>query len=334
MKKNDYLSEMIFLTEKMHDYMKTNIARIRDFRAIRLLVSVTMLMIVGGVVRARAAGREFNDGVFIYQVINEEDKTCQVIGVVQGSMDHVGEYLTLPGKVMDGSDTYSVKRIAYCHINTSGIFPKNIKKLTISEGIEEIVAGSFGDIDVLGVAFPNSLRTIGKNAFYDWGSMEEIYLGENIEYIDDGAFGISFSYRPRQVYVNSQVPPTIHRYAFRYDYYRAYEDFMIEEDCTLYIPKGSYERYINTEPWNKFGKIEEIDFSSIDGVSVDEATEVLKVEVRNGEVSFPGLAADERIEVYSMGGRMVYGGTNRPVSLPKGLYLACAKGVAAKVAVR
>lgn len=102
---------------------------------------VIMLMIVGGVVRARAAGREFNDGVFIYQVINEEDKTCQVIGVVQGSMENVGEYLTLPGKVMDGSDTYSVKRIAYCHIT-------NIKKLTISEGIEEIVAGSFGDIDV------------------------------------------------------------------------------------------------------------------------------------------------------------------------------------------
>lgn len=51
------------------------------------------------------------------------------------------EHITVPGKVMDGSDTYSVKRIAYCHIT-------NIKKLTISEGIEEIVAGSFGDIDV------------------------------------------------------------------------------------------------------------------------------------------------------------------------------------------
>ena len=30
MKKNDYLSEMIFLTEKIHDYMKTNVARISD----------------------------------------------------------------------------------------------------------------------------------------------------------------------------------------------------------------------------------------------------------------------------------------------------------------
>lgn len=319
---------MIFLTEKIHDYMKTNVARIKDFRAIRLLVSVTMLMIVGVMARAdETVPREFNDGVFIYQVINEEDKTCQVIGVVQGSMENVGEYLTLPGKVMDGSDTYSVKRIACCHIN--------IKKLTISEGIEEIVANSFGDIYVLSVVFPNSLRTIGKNAFYDCRSMEEIYLGENIEYIDDGAFGISFSHRPRQVYVNSQIPPTIHRYAFRYDYYRAPDkDYMIKKYCTLYIPKGSYERYINTEPWNQFGKIEEIDFSSIDGVSVDEATEMLKVEVRNGEVSFPGLAADERIEVYSMDGRMVYGGTNRPVSLPKGLYLARAKGVVAKVAVR
>lgn len=48
---------------------------------------VIVLMFVGGVVRAQAAGREFNDGVFIYQVINEEDKTCQVIGVVQGSME-------------------------------------------------------------------------------------------------------------------------------------------------------------------------------------------------------------------------------------------------------
>ena len=85
MEKNDYISKMIFLTEKIHDYMKTNVARIRDFRAIRLLVSVTMLMIVGGVVRARAAGREFNDGVFIYQVIDEDDKTCQVIGVARGS---------------------------------------------------------------------------------------------------------------------------------------------------------------------------------------------------------------------------------------------------------
>ena len=327
MKKNDYLSEMIFLTEKMHDYMKTNVARIRDFRAIRLLVSVAMLMIVGGVVRAdETEPREFNDGTFVYRVINEEDKTCQVIGVVQGSMDHVGEYLTLPGKVMDGSDTYSVKRIAYC--------PIAIKKLTISEGIEEIVANSFGDIDVSSVAFPNSLRTIGKKAFYDGGRIEEFYLGENIEYIDDGALGSSI-WGLSRVYVNSQVPPTTHRYAFRFDYYRAPdEDYMIKKYCTLYIPKGSYERYINTEPWNQFGKIEEIDFSSIDGVSVDEATEVLKVEVRNGEISFPGLAADERIEVYSMDGRMVYGGTNRPVSLPKGLYLARAKGVAAKVAVR
>ena len=313
--------------------MKTNVARIRDFRAIRLLVSVTMLMIVGVMARAdETVPREFNDGVFIYQVINEEDKTCQVIGVVQGGIDHVGKYLTLPGKVMDESDTYSVKRIVCCHIDISSSIP--IKKLTISEGIEEIVANSFGDIDVSSVAFPNSLRMIGKKAFYDGGCIEEFYLGENIEYIDDGALGSSI-WGLSRVYVNSQVPPTIHRYAFRFDYYRApNKDYMIKKYCTLYIPKGSYERYINTEPWNQFGKIEEIDFSSIDGVSVDEATEMLKVEVRNGEVSFPGLAADERIEVYSMDGRMVYGGTNRPVSLPKGLYLARAKGIVAKVAVR
>lgn len=81
---------MIFLTEKIHDYMKTNVARIRDFRAIRLLVSVTMLMFVGVIARAdETEPREFNDGTFVYRVINEEDKTCQVIGVGQGSMENV-----------------------------------------------------------------------------------------------------------------------------------------------------------------------------------------------------------------------------------------------------
>ena len=549
---------MIFLTEKMHNYMKTNVARIRDFRAIRLLVSVTMLMIVGGVVRAdETEPREFNDGTFVYRVINEEDKTCEVVNFMLSALKGSDEQITVPGKVMDGDVTYNVKKIVYCPIRPSSEPSTryySVGKLTFSEGIEEICANSCESVDVKHVVFPRSLRTIGKNAFYDSDGLHRIDMKDSIEYIDDGAFGISRETSYKQVYINSQIPPKTHRYAFRRDY-RDDLDNQLSDSYSLsalYIPRGSKERYMSTEPWNIFPKIQEkilprlddgkehrefndgayiyrviseddntcevigvlmdrvgkkfgiyqtipgevtdggksyqvkrivkcgttslgndkgaagvrlcisegieeicdsafidngeiysvtfpssleyigvkafafvpiyviyfkdniecidtdafanyddnvrgrrvyvdsqvppfadesafdywhyradsksllkkyytlyvpigssgnykntspwgyiqeiheVDLSGIEDVPDEAGANVdgLRVEVHGGEISFPGLAADERIEVYSMDGRMVYGGTNRPVSLPKGLYLARAKGIVAKVAVR
>ena len=220
-----------------------------------------------------------------------------------------------------------------------------LQRVVLSDKVEEIEMATFNNCNRLtDIKLPDGLKSIGFHSFQSC-AFTKIYIPQSVTVIDPQAFSYSGlaevfidgeverigyeAFHPtavQKMYVNSTIPPRIE------DIFSGNDAFY--QKIIIYVPAGSENAYKSDEQWGRFLNIVPIDFSSIDGVNVDEATEMLKVEVRNGEISFPGLAADERIEVYSMDGRMVYGGTNRPVSLPKGLYLARAKGVAAKVAVR
>lgn len=73
--------------------------------------------------------------------------------------------------------------------NYNAIYNKSIKRLYISEGVNEIASESFSFSHGLTyVQLPNSLEILGGQAFYGCKNLEEIDIGSSLSYIGNYAF--------------------------------------------------------------------------------------------------------------------------------------------------
>ena len=142
---------------------------------------------------------------------------------------------------------------------------KEIKEFNVPDGVTSIGSGAFYNCSGLAsIVIPNSVASIGESAFkgckkltsltlpedlsvikrqaiYGCSSLESITIPASVEYIFQEAF--AGCQNMKQVYVLSENPPFLSDNSFS------------NYDITLCVPEVSKDKYLGTEPWNKFTAI-------------------------------------------------------------------------------
>ncbi|MBQ6653373.1 MAG: leucine-rich repeat domain-containing protein [Prevotella sp.] len=142
-----------------------------------------------------------------------------------------------------------------------------IKDLVIPNSVTTIGGLAFYKCSGLkSVTIPNSVTTIGADAFRGCYGLTSVTIGVNVKTIEWRAF--NFTNRNGdlvEIYSHMKNPPTITTDVFSDALYN---------DASLYIPAGTLGKYKQTEYWNKFIWVEEIDYSTgIDSVVKQEDTD-------------------------------------------------------------
>ena len=145
------------------------------------------------------------------------------------------------------------------------------------------------------------------------GHYKSLVLSKDVERIEENTFNIP---ELSSIKVLGTVPPV------------AYENsFMNYGTTALEVPEESREAYMHAFPWYWFTK-----FSGVDGVSGDGGS--IRVSAVGNEITVTGLADNAEIEVYTVGGQLVYKGRSTTISVPgKGIYLLKSGNQTIKVVV-
>lgn len=182
------------------------------------------------------------------------------------------------------------------------------------------------------VALPNSLTTVGVNAFRNCSSLTSIPLPGTLTAIENTAFSgcsglisitlpsslttigiLAFSRCTSLANIQMQcMTPIECSPAFSED---------VLKNAILYIPQGTLAAYKAVEPWKNFANIEEMDFSGVADIEAGEATS-LRLTVSDGHLIIDGINDSENATISDIQGRTVYSGTARSIDgLVPGLYI-------------
>jgi len=121
-----------------------------------------------------------------------------------------------------------------------------ITELTIPNSVTTIGNNAFYDCSGLtSVTIPNSVTSIGNYAFSNCSGLTSVTIGNSVTSIGDRAFyGCD---NLSEVFCLALTPPSIY-----YDTFKSY-------DATLFVPKGSVNAYKATSYWKNFTNIVGID---------------------------------------------------------------------------
>ena len=141
----------------------------------------------------------------------------------------------------------------------------------------------------------------------------EYKIPKNVTDIGDYAFRNCSSLR--SIYAYAAEPPMCGKFTFE----------GVDKDlCKLYVLEESIPAYSTADEWKDFQTI----LLGVDTVSADG----LNVVAVDGMIFIGGVADDAVVEVYSMGGALVYRGSGKSVAVPQaGVYIVSVAGSAVKV---
>lgn len=160
------------------------------------------------------------------------------------------------------------------------------------------------------VALPNSLTTVGVNAFRNCSSLTSIPLPGTLTAIENTAFSgcsglisitlpssltaigiMAFSRCTSLANIQMQcMTPIECTPAFSED---------VLKNAILYIPQGTLAAYKAVEPWKNFANIEEMDFSGVADIEAGEATS-LRLTVSDGHLIIDGINDNENVTISDM----------------------------------
>lgn len=167
---------------------------------------------------------------------------------------------------------------------------RDLTQIIIPDGITSIGDWAFSYCGLESIEFPSSVETIGEFAFNYCTDMKSITFPSSVKTIGKEAFTGCPS---NTVTVNWQEPLSINEKIFSSDYTNEtrYEAF-------LYVPKGCRAAYQNSDFWNKFSRIVEMDDNAI--LFKDQDVEAICLE--NWDTDGDGvLSKDEAAAVTSLG---------------------------------
>lgn len=185
-------------------------------------------------------------------------------------------------------------------------FPQTIEKLTIGDEVKTIPSGAFlVSMRLKTVEIPNSVITIGENAFSGCNVLESVVIGSGMESIRGYAFDKCT--KIGAIYLTAEQPPVAADNVFIGPVYK---------NATLYVPAGTGEAYKSAPCWGKFSKIVETEPSGIGEIVAD-----------NESVGFDSALP---YEVFNLSGMRVNGSIE---NLSQGIYIIRQGRYVKKIAV-
>ena len=225
--------------------------------------------------------KEAFDGVLKYSYSTGSDEAT----VIQDDSYKELTEVTIPSTATLGGKTYKVTAVG------SSAFKAcySLSSVTLSSGLVSIGNSSFQNIGIAEIVFPNTLKSIGDDAFEDCWRINDVTLPENLESV--GRYAFSYMSNLQKVVLPSTIQ-SIGDCAFIYNQNLASveshitEPFDISENvfagsstwddtnqvniyypssAKLYVPAGTKTKYAAANGWNWFVSIEEMELSALPG---------------------------------------------------------------------
>ncbi len=228
--------------------------------------------------------------------------------------DTIGRY-AFAGTPLNGNvNLGNVKRIQH-----GAFMNSSIVTMKLPSTVKLIPEKAFANCQYLRWVGFDAVTTIEAEAFRNCENLQKIVLPATVTYIGKYAFAGTRSMR--SVYSLRLTPPSALLLAFGEEV----------RSKTLYVYPSAYLKYAAAYVWCDFGSYEKPDLSGVDNV---EANSAVTIKAENGTIIVDGAASGERVDVYSVGGRLVYSGTaSEPIDVPSGIYVVRTADTSVKVKI-
>ena len=125
-----------------------------------------------------------------------------------------------------------------------------LTNITIPNSVTSIGNRAFCSCFVLqSITIPNSVTNLGDMVFCNCDKLKSVILGTSINHIGSGLF--AYNGGLESIVCLAKEVPNVKDNSW---------GNILQNNITLYVPKGCCDIYKSTTPWNVFGKIEEISF--------------------------------------------------------------------------
>ena len=232
-------------------------------------------------VTLNAAAYDFTDGVLCYNVL-ESGTDVEVTYDVPENSSYSG-VIHIPATAEYNGKVYNVTAIgekAFYHSGVTDIhisstiktigkyafqFSSELRNVTLPQGLQTLPDYAFSSTDIVSLALPEGLTSIGPGAFQSCINLSTLFFPEQLSRISNN--GICACSNMKEIYCLAATPPDATAFAI----------FNGIEELDVIVPDNSVDTYSSTEPWNKFSIYPSEEFTmtmTIQGVNKGDYDEI------------------------------------------------------------
>ena len=169
----------------------------------------------------------------------------------------------------------------------------------IPSTVTSIGASAFHMSGLESIQIPNSVTTIGAKAFQSCKNLIRVQIGRSVNLLETDAFN-GCTWLDEVICLNPEPPDCADASVFAKDFYSLDEPYYI----SLFVPKGSIQKYLSHDVWNHFYYIAEKDFSGLysdvneDGeVNIADVTYLIDCILNNDHNSLLDVNCDGEVNI-------------------------------------